>query len=189
MEQEFYFLHTKDGYAKAIYEETAYERRKCKKCSGIHIIHLENVNVSFRGSRKGNYYTIPGGHFMIDSKLKALFQENQVTGYELKDITFVGSHGFCEDGIQEMVITGRAGHLQKVSGEEFGSCELCGRITENFSGMTGAGFDMSKWDKTDIFLCDNFIGIPIITQRVKDLLEKNKIKNVSFTNIKDEEFI
>ena len=186
--QEFYFLNTKDGFAKAIQEKSPYERQICEECGGVRIIKLENINVSFRGSRTGNYYTIPA-HFMIDKKLKQLFEGNKITGYELKDINIEGSYSFCDDGIQEMVITGRAGHLQKLTGEEFKACSTCGRITERKSGIVGVSFDISKWDGSDIFLIDNFEGIPVVTQKVKDLLEKNKIKNVTFTNIKEKEFV
>ncbi len=70
-EQEFYFLSTKDGFAKAIQEESPYERKICEECGGVWITELENICVSFRGSRKGNYYKIPE-HFMIDSKLKGV---------------------------------------------------------------------------------------------------------------------
>jgi len=188
VEQEFYFLSTKDGFAKAIQEESPYERKICEECGGVWITELENICVSFRGSRKGNYYKIPA-HFMIDSKLKELFQKNQITGYELKDINFVGSYGFRDDGIQEMIITGRAGHLQKLNGEEFEACSTCGNIIEDISDLVGVSFDISKWDGSDIFLIDNFEGIPVVTEKIKDLLEKNKIKNVSFTNIKEKEFI
>lgn len=184
MEQEFYFIDTKDGFAKAIQEEMARERRICEECGGIRVTHLENTCVSFRGSRKGNYYTIPT-HFMIDSKLKGVLEKEQITGYELKDINIVGSYGFRDDGILEMVITGRAGHLQKLTGEEFEACSTCGRIRENIDELEGVGFDINKWDGSDIFLIDNFRGIPVVTQKVKDLLEKNKIKNIVFTNIKD----
>lgn len=187
-EQEFYFIGTKDGFAKAIQEEMARERRICEECGGIRVTHLENTCVSFRGSRKGNYYTIPG-HFMIDQKLKTLLEKNQITGYELKDINIEGSYGFCDDGIQEMVITGRAGHLQKLTGEEFEACSTCGRIIEKTSGTVGVSFDIDKRDGSDIFLIDNFTGIPVVTQKVKDILEKNKIKNITFTNIKEKEFI
>lgn len=188
MEQEFYFIGTKDGFAKAIQEESPYERKICEECGGVWITELENICLSFRGSRKGNYYKIPA-HFMIDQKLKELLEKNQIAGYELKDINFVGSYGFRDDGIQEMVITGRAGHLQKLNGEEFEACSTCGRIIENTRGIVGVSFDISKWDGSDIFLIDNFKGIPIVTQKIKDLIEKNKIKNVSFTNIKEKEFI
>ncbi len=126
---------------------------------------------------------------MIDQKLKELFEKNQITGYELKDINFVGSYGFQDDGIQEMIITGRAGHLQKLNGEKFEACSTCGNIIENKRGIIGVSFGIDKWDGSDIFLIDNFRGIPVVTQKVKDLLEKNKIKNVSFTSIKEKEFV
>lgn len=188
MEQEFYFLNTKDGFAKAIYEETAYERKVCEECGAIWIAPLEDISISFKGTRKGNYYKIPE-HFLIDKKVIELFQTNHITGYELKNINFVGSHEFRDDGIQEMVITGRAGHLQKLMGEEFKACGTCGNIIEDIDGFVGVSFDIDKWDGADIFLIDNFEGMPIVTQKVKDLLEKNKIKNVSFTNINEEELI
>lgn len=188
MEQEFYFLDTKDRFAEAIYEKTARERRICEECGGIRVIKLENINVSFKGTRKGNYYNIPG-HFLIDKKIKELFQENQVTGYELKDISFVGSYEFHDDGIQEMVVKGRTGHLQKLTGEEFKACSTCGRIIEKKGGVVGVSFDINTWDGSDIFLIDNFTGIPVVTQKVKDLLEKSKIKNVSFINIKEKELM
>ncbi len=76
--------------------------------------------------------------------------------------------------------------MQKLNGEEFEACSTCGNIIEDISGIVGVSFDISKWDGSDIFLIDNFEGIPVVTQKVKDLLEKNKIKNVSFTNMKEE---
>lgn len=49
MEQEFYFLDDKDGFAEAIYEETEFERVICEECEGNRILVLGNINVSFRG--------------------------------------------------------------------------------------------------------------------------------------------
>ncbi len=43
MEQEFYFIGTKDGFAKAIQEESPYERKICEECDGVWITELENI--------------------------------------------------------------------------------------------------------------------------------------------------
>lgn len=51
--------------------------------------------------------------------------------------------------------------------------------------MIGMKIDTEEWDGSDIFFIKNFEEIPVVTERIKEILEANKIKNVTFTNVKD----
>ncbi len=48
------------------------------------------------------------------------------------------------------------------------------------SVVRGISFDGNDWDKNNIFVFENFISYPIVTEKLKGLMEKNKISNLKF---------
>ena len=50
----------------------------------------------------------------------------------------------------------------------------------------GATVDLNKWDGSDFFVPEGTTGI-VITKRVAEQLERNKITNLKLTNVAEEE--
>ena len=42
-----------------------------------------------------------------------------------------------------------------------------------------------EWDGSDIFYFKDWKGLIVVTEKVKYLLEKNKMKNVAFANLEE----
>ena len=186
--EKFYFMKRDydANYAKSIYVSHNTDIMECELCGGIYVQILGELHIKMKGKKKGDYYCVPG-HFILGKKLRDLFIENKITGFELKDICIDSGIGFEKEGLQEMVIVGRSGYLQKADGTLFGKCEKCGRVLEDMDGYVGTM--IHDWDGSDVFLIKNLRGIPVVTEKVKELCEKNKIKNVVFTDVTEFEFI
>lgn len=193
MKQEFYFLRDKygSGYAKAIYKTKDVTIKVCKICGGRHVVLNSNLQVEFKGKKKADYYAVPG-FFIISPKMYNILKENNVSGFEVKDITILESllekdkkSSFKNDNLKQLIITSESGYLRKMNGTLFEKCNACNRVIEDMEDIKGIKINIDEWDGSDIFFIKNFKGIPVVTKRVKDILESNKIKNVQFTNVND----
>lgn len=199
MDQDFFVLEDDydGGYAKAIYSNSKrdVQIKTCEKCGGIDVCLLTNLGVEFKGSKKADYYGVPQ-HHIINNKIYKILKENNITGFEIKDIKIYEDirlertkKSFRGDGLHELIITGRCGDFRKLNGDLFEKCDQCGRVVEDKDGFIGMKINIDEWDGSDIFYFKNLVGLPIITAKVKEILEINKIKNVTFINVKDFELM
>lgn len=181
---QFYFLQ--EDYAKrfagANNKTTEYRREVCEKCGGVKIVYDKALKIEIEGRKKGNYYCARG-HFFIDSKLEEVLVENKITGFYTKEI-----EGDNAENIKEMVIVGSGGFLRNKKGRMLKKCENCNKVAEKYDELIGIVVLEEDWDGTDIFLIENFKGVPVVTQKVKELFEANKIKNAIFVPIEEYEF-
>ena len=153
----------------------------------LHLLDVEfesdkALKIEIEGRKKGNYYRARG-HFFIDSKLEEVLVENKITGFYTKEI-----EGDNAENIKEMVIVGSGGFLRNKKGRMLKKCENCNKVAEKYDELIGTVVLEEDWDGTDIFLIENFKGVPVVTQKVKELFEANKIKNAIFVPIEEYEF-
>ena len=198
MENNFYVLREKHGnYAKAISNETDEFFKHIKKCPMCGAI-AERPNVKHRmyfvGKKEGDYYFTTSCH-VASSKLVQVLYNHEVSGFEAKKIECTGWYdgkGNLLDkdasGYKELVITGRAGYLQTRRGAEVPRCQKCGCFLGGLKStkelLREGGFEVNdEWDGGDMFHYKNWKGAIIVTERVKQLLEDNKIKNVILTKL------
>ncbi|MHC1686075.1 MAG: hypothetical protein AB6733_24625 [Clostridiaceae bacterium] len=194
MNEEFYILDEdwEKGYAEAIEENNNPKITICKLCRGRAFSLTSNLKVHFIGKKIGDYYPLPG-YSIINEKIYAIFKENNISGFEIKDIDITGwqdARGkrlkIGTHGLKEMIVTGNCGYLRKLNGDLIEKCESCGKAkSADREGVVGLKINAEDWDGSDICYFKNLRGRPVVTQKVKDILEKNKIKNVIFINIKD----
>lgn len=45
--------------------------------------------------------------------------------------------------------------------------------------------ERESWDGSDVFYFKNWDGVLIVTRRVKELLEENRMKNMDFIDVED----
>ena len=116
------FYHMTHGYsnhyARAKGRIGKYERQPCEVCEANHIIELENTRVEIHGKKHADYYWIPGRH-IISPAFQQLLEENNVSGYHLQDIQLVDCDDFSQEGLKELVVTGRSGYLKVINGNYF----------------------------------------------------------------------
>ena len=181
--KQFYFLEEdyRKNYAKLYNKTKNYERKICEKCGGVKILFNEELEIEIEGCKKGNYYSARE-HFFIDSKFYNILSENSILGFEVKEIeTFNNSN----EDIKEMIITGEGAFLRNKSGKIFEKCDRCNKVIENYDRIVGTTICEEDYKDYDVFLIKNYRGIPVVTQKFKDVCEKNKIKNVYFTSVEE----
>ena len=87
---------------------------------------------------------------------------------------------------KELVIMGKGGFLCDKNGEIVEKCNTCNVFDYDKAGdMQGFGVNIEEWDGSDMFFFDNWPGVIIVTEKVKNLIEEKKLKNIIFTNLKE----
>lgn len=99
--------------------------------------------------------------WVFSEKVKNLFEENNVTGIEFYPIEIEG----LDAKYYGYYVTGRAGNVLNTDEMD------CIPMFETLE------FNEEEWDGSDMFLFLNSTG-EFMTERVKDILEKNKITNL-----------
>ena len=139
------------------------------------------LEIEVEGRKKGNFYSTVA-HFFIDSKLENVLLKNEISGFVTKEIEKLNDNAA---DIKEMIITGEGGFFRKKNGELFEKCDICNKVSENYDRMIGTTIYEEDWSGDDIFLIKNYYGIPVVSQKFKDVCEKNKIKNVQFIPVEE----
>jgi hypothetical protein len=194
MKEEFYILEEdwEKHYAEAIYKSDNPQIEICELCKGRRVTLTSNLQVYFEGKKKADYYSVTQ-YSIISENMYNTLKENNITDFNTRDIHVTGCYDargnkvdFETNGLREMIILGECGYLRKTDGNLIKKCEKCGRVKPvDKEDVIGLKISIDEWDGSDIFQFKNFKGVPIVTQKVKDILEKSKIKNVTFINIKD----
>lgn len=193
--QKFYMLsQTYTGYAKAIREEKQFDTVTCQYCGAVFQKRKKGkFRLHFEGKKEGDYYYAPICHIVSDRLLKLLY-ENAITGFSEREIECIGwidgkGKPLQKDSgkYKELVVTGHTGDVTLLSGEKAIKCEKCGaiktRLLYNKKGLSLG----DNWDGTDIFYFKNW-EVLIVSERVKELLEVNKMKNITFESIEEYKF-
>lgn len=102
-------------------------------------------------------------NFAISERLYNLLQEHHIIGWRGYEINIKG----VEEKYYGFQVVGRCGKLEQPKEAGF---------------YTGYKFDYNSWDKSDLFSPDETVLL-LCTQKVRDLLKKNKITNVELTDI------
>ena len=181
------FYHMTHGYsnhyARAKGRTGKYERHPCGVCEANHIIELENIRVEIHGKKPADYYWVPG-HHIISPAFQQLLEENKVSGYHLQDIQLVDSEGFSQEGLKELVVTGRSGYLKDINGKYYKRCSQCGAIDYDFRDGT-VGTLIDEWDGSDMFYSENLPGFLFVTEDLMNLIKKNKVTNAFFEPVEE----
>lgn len=181
------FYHMTHGYsnhyARAKGRIGKYERHPCEVCEANHIIELENTRVEIHGKKPADYYWVPGRH-IISPKFQLLLKDNKVSGYRLQDIQLVDSEDFSQEGLKEMIVTGRSGYLKDINGNYYKRCPKCGAIDYDCRDGT-IGTLIDEWDGSDMFYSENLPGFLFVTDDLMKLIKKNKITNAFFEPVEE----
>lgn len=169
---------------------------ECPKCGAIETIRLEPIKVYFKGKKQGDYYDVPGGS-ILGKKMQELLINERITGFKLENINVDGWYDSSGkilpreyDDLKELKIIGRCGYLRHKSGDILEKCDECGYFNYDRAEdeVDGLSVDLNEWDGSDMFQFKNWPGVIIVTETVKEIVEKNKLKNIKFTNISEFRF-
>lgn len=183
------------NYAEAIRDDNQMNVKKCPICGSIFETRKnEKFKVHFVGNKEGDYFFAPICN-IVSIKFLEILKLNKITGYVEKDLDCSG--WYDKNGIRlskdisnykEISITGRAGFLKKINGEEVPKCQDCNAIDYNcLDEINGLSVDLT-WDGSDIFYFKNWEGVMIVTQQLKEILEGYKLKNIIFNELSQFQF-
>lgn len=120
--------------------------------------------------------------FLVSDRFVEILKAEKISGWKTFPVKVYDKNGSLVNGYEGFSVNGRSGPVN------FSEA----RIIEKQLAINAAplkfyrGFhiEMDEWDKSDIFLAkDNFTIV--VLEKVKDLIEKNKLTNIRFTNLED----
>ena len=181
--QEFFFLGTdKNLPDKYFAQVTLYdlESVKCLKFKG-HQRPGRRLNRNLSVIIPNNPHDIIPTWYserLINEKVVSLLKDKRVSGYRLEDVIIVKDRRKGDSlnrKLYELIPVGDGGSIHPSSGYRLlDVCPYCGKkkIQPCINGLM---VDESAWDGSDIFTLREYPKLILITQKVKDLFEKNKI--------------
>lgn len=197
MQNEFYIMReTYTNYADAVQEEQPSIVEECPVCGAISDKRIdEKYKVHFEGKKVGDYYFAPICS-IVSKRMLQILKDNEITGFEEREIECTGWYDRKGNALpidfsdfMELKVVGRAGRVLNLDGKELKHCPKCNAIkVKTFRETEGLSVG-DDWDGSDIFYFTNWRGVMIVTQKVKDLLESNKMKNVDFIRLSEYEAI
>ncbi len=122
--------------------------------------------------------------YLISDNLKNLLEKNFFTGWTTYPILLQDKKGNHIEGYHGFSVTGVSGRISYANSPTFESRYVPQGPLVRF--YKGANIDLSKWDGSDFFVPEGTTGI-VMTKKVADLLEKNKITNIYLTNVAERE--
>lgn len=127
-------------------------------------------------------WSTPGVVFVKEIVAKQ-FSEHKITGCEFLHVNIDRESKIGEE-IYEVYIYGKAGKAAKKSGIAIkSSCKKCGRI-EHTTFRSGIIVDPNNWDGTDICTIEEYPTYILVSEKIKQILEKNNFSNYRLNPLK-----
>ena len=185
----YYFLYDDhNSRNEAIYNENETKKEICENCGGIQTSVKGIYNFAIKGELCDCYDV--ASDFVISEKFLNVLRENSYTGFEVSETSPVKSTNMPIDEKYYLLnVTGRCGLLRKIDGELFPYCRKCHRkIGSTGLVTTGVTFAESEYDGSDIFAFNNLSNVPIVSEKIKDVLLKSKLTNLRFVALNEWEY-
>lgn len=184
---EFYLLkeYYGEGFTTAYWNNKKITNYICEVCEGMNSQNNGPLVISFEGKGDmADYDRIVKWH-TVSPKFMQVLVDNKITGIGFKDILIDdGKENLLTTVLKQLDVYGRCGLLTDLNGEEISNCPVCHRVTpDNLEGKKGLSVNLDKWDGSDVFYYDNWEGNMIVSEKVKEVIEKNNITNIHFGNI------
>ncbi|WP_217270018.1 hypothetical protein [Neobacillus endophyticus] len=179
-------------FAEAIEKNNKFDVDHCDLCDSNLRIKKANLHVIFKGKKMADFYRIPQ-YNIISQKFQEILIKNSITGFSFDDIHIEDEDSTLLpknhiNSLKELVVLGEGGFLHHLDGTIVRKCENCGRILENQELIKGFSVNFRQWDGSDIFYFKNWFGMPIVTAKVKEIIEEENLKNINFTDLNQFKF-
>ncbi len=122
--------------------------------------------------------------FLISDKMKTILEDNKITGWKIFPIRVYDKGENEVEGYHGLSITGRCGPVNYNKSEVIIKSLIEGGEKSRYYKGFYAGLD--DWDGSDIFLSRGLFSI-IVTQRVREIVKKEKLTNARFENLSEVE--
>lgn len=150
-------------------------------CTGVKFVYTEPYLYTIKGIRLADHYSLMAGTRLLSSYAIEIFQKE---GIKFRDVVPWRCDGWTDKKGNEldfknikyyMLSPVKCGILYDNNGDE---------ISSSGPNLSNKGFsiDTNSWDGSDIFTFNNF-GAYVATERVKNIVENNKLKNFKFKDI------
>ena len=185
----FYLFSCKASPCWAYVRSVSVTRNKQECCGSIKREFKPPLDYVLEGKKTGDTAFITG-YFAVSRRVKDIFEENNITGCEFIPMNCTEWHEkngktMDKSGVEYyfMKVKSTCGLSLDIHGDECPHCEVCGSLKYLGMDFEGFAFDESKWDGSDIFVFENKDNQPIITEKIKKILAKEKLTNVEFIKI------
>jgi len=121
---------------------------------------------------------------IISDKLKALLEENELTGWKTYNVKILNKKEEEIKGYHGFSVTGKCGPIDYGKSEIIEKRIAPGKPLIKYYKGTYIGLD--KWDGKDFFIPEETIKI-VVTKSVTDVLRKGKLTNIDLKNLADSE--
>ena len=162
-------------------EGTDWETIICPKYSGHqragNRIGLMKIDLKF--GKTGDFLWTFLSECLIKNEIAVIFQTNNITGYELKKAAIATGNQIKD--LWELVVVGQGGDASQDSGIYLKEhCNYCGlkRYSAFEKGILVA---KKNWDGSDIFTINGYQRYILVTEKVKELIEKNRFSGIKIT--------
>ena len=191
MQTNFYLMATKSSnYFYAMVEEGQTIDKECPMCGSVREERkYEKYKMRFKGKMEGDYIFSPYCDIVSLRMIKWLY-DNKISGFIENDIICTEWRDRAGKLIEndssqyrELIVTGTAGCLKTKSGEEIPKCPKCGALRRSYLKKEKGFMVDDEWDGSDLFHFEDWKGLIVVTEKVKALMIKNKMKNVAFEKL------
>lgn len=124
--------------------------------------------------------------YIASERVLTLLKEHGLTGYGTYSVEVSGGKGELPLYYGLTAVGRGVRILPKESGVEWSSRRPDG--TRRVMGMKRLIFDENQWDGSDFFYPEELPGMILVTEKVKDIFKKEKVKNCEFTPIEEVHF-
>lgn len=122
---------------------------------------------------------------LVSEQITSILRRERVTGWTSFPVVVTGKDRQAVEGYQGLAVTGRCGPIRKERSQIVRKASL-------YAGgpprqvKVGLYFDPTTWTGHDVFSPQG-VDYIFVVERVKDILEQAKVKNIDFTRLTDVE--
>jgi hypothetical protein len=120
--------------------------------------------------------------YLISDKMKAVLEENCLTGWKTFTVKVLTKKGEEIEGYHGLSITGRCGEIDESKSEIIMKQFVPNGVFAKY--YKGLHIGLDKWDGSDFFLPEKYFGT-IVTSRVAEILKREKLTNIRLENLAD----
>jgi len=137
------------------------------------------LRINIKSKKLSDFLTTFLSDWIITDKVSEIFKSTGITGYELRSVIVCNMN--LPFSLWELIVTGKGGDAHPDSGIYIKKyCEYC-NFKRYSAYENGIIVDENNWDGKDILTVTGYPGHVLVTERVRNIIEENKLTGVLFT--------